>query len=30
MHLCVQKMNEKEEYTAEKIQELIDGLKQKK
>ena len=29
MHLCVQKMNEKEEYTAEKIQELIDGLKKK-
>ena len=29
MHLCVQKMNEKEEYTAEKIQELIDELKQK-
>ena len=29
MHLCVQKMNEKEEYTAEKIQELIDELKQR-
>lgn len=29
MHLCVQKMNEKEEYTAEKIQELIDELKRR-
>ena len=26
MHLCVQKMNEKEEYNIEKLQIMVDGL----
>ena len=29
VHLCIQKLNEKEEYTLEKIKELVEGLKQK-
>lgn len=29
MHLCVQKMNEKQEYNLQKIQELIEELKAK-
>ena len=29
MHLCVQKMDEKQEYTLEKIQDMINTLKEK-